>query len=209
MAYDMATRNARFENGRNEARGFCALGLKAFTAAFSLALVLSLFVFSQSAFALELERVWTGVDSDEMSTVPGGAYNVSLVFDGNVSYASSGTDGASFVEENLAKVYVVDAQGKRVDSFAAKGASSRDEQKVIYLMSSEWLNPVSEYTIVVEAGVRSAHGEVTKVEYRSVVGTTSQTPFGLSIYQVWGIAGATIALFVGILTAIVRKKAAR
>lgn len=180
------------------------LSVMLFAAAFS--------AFPQQAFAeggVTLVKVWAGSRGvHDVWPGPVDSYNLSLEFDKNVSYPNQGDD--AFVRENLEKVYVMDSAGRRVDSIVTEGASGPEDKTVIYLRATDWLAPLSEYTVVARAGIRAKSGvDATAVEYRTMFTTGAECSVGLNVYQISALVVCGLALVIGLIVSSVRKKRAR
>ena len=158
---------------------------------------------------VSLVQVWAGSQGvDDVWPGPVDGYNLSLEFDKNVSYANQQDD--AFVSDNLAKVYVVDGSGRRLDSIVTAGASGPDDKTVIYLRATEWLVPLAKYTVVAEAGIRAKNGEdATAVEYRSTFTTSADCANGLTVYQNVALCVVAAAAMLGAVAAFLRRRRAR
>ena len=156
-----------------------------------------------------LVKVWAGSQGvDNVRPGPVDGYNLTLEFDKNVSWPDRGND--AFVQENLAKVYVVDGSGRRVGGIVAEGASGPDDKTIIYVRATEWLAPLANYTVVAEAGIQAKNGkDATAVEYRAPFKTGADCANGLTVYQNVAIGALGFAAVLGAAVALLRRRRAR
>lgn len=194
-------------------RRFWALALAAEAVLLSLLVV---FAVAPRAYASEGQGLTcVGFDfqapqaSDLVLPSPGAAYYLVVEFDKNVSYAQPGAD-ASFVQENLDKVHLQKADGTEVAFSWTEGAHDMQDRCLIYVWIDEWLDPLTEYRVVVDAGIVAANGEDVLAEPATFeFKTSSLCANGLSIFENVGmflvalvvVAGATVQV-----TRVVRRR---
>lgn len=135
---------------------------------------------------------------------PGAAYYLCVKFDKNVSFAREGQDG-SFVQENLAKVHLRTATGADVENSWTSGAHDMNDRQLVYVWIGGWLDPLTEYHVVVDPGIQAANGEDVSAEgYAFAFKTDDRLESGWSVFQV-----ACVPVVLGALAAGVGVQAVR
>lgn len=171
--------------------------------------LLSWLVVTASAYATDLvcEGVSYAYDDDGVKCEPSNAWNIVLGFSGNVSVALEGEED-SFIQRNLSRVHLLKADGSEVGNWHAsvQGAGKR----AIYIELDDWLEPLTEYKIVVDAGLESADGTaMLPATYTETFKTSSQTKTGLTVYQNVALAAVPLLLAAGIAVQVVRMRRQR
>lgn len=139
-----------------------------------------------------------------ISTQPNSAYLLYVQFDKNVSYAQPGKDGA-FVDENLSKVHLTTADGTEVSGSWISGAHDHGDRQLIYVHCDEWLEPLTEYRVVVDQGIMAGNGadELGKsVEFTFY--TDDLLSNGWRIRYIVAVAVTVLAVFGGVAVQLVR-----
>ena len=155
---------------------------------------------------VHLVKVMAGENLVGASPAPSEIGNVCLEFDKNVSYMTG--DDAVIVAENLSRVYVLDGEGNHVESVVARTAGTHDERKLIYLRATEWLPPLTEFTVVAEEGIRAKSGEISIREYRAKFTTGPGCSNGFTVYENVSIVAFVVILLSGTAGAFVRRRRA-
>ncbi len=159
------------------------------------------------ALDLECNEISYAYDDDGVRCEPNNAWNIVLGFSGNVSLALEGEDD-SFIQRNLSRVHLLKADGSEVGNWHAsvQGAGKR----AIYIELDDWLEPLTEYMIVVDAGLESADGiAMLPATYTETFKTSSQTKTGLTVYQNVALAAVPLLLAAGIAVQVVRTRRQR
>lgn len=150
----------------------------------------------------------TNFDTLTYNTVTG-RYRITLIFDKNVGYADAGRDDA-FIENNVEKVHVLDAQGNEVEGLTVCAGSSREERQLLYVDITEWLAPLTTYTVYIDEGIQAANGvDVSTESYEFTFRTSAQCSNGLSLYQNILIPTFIILIVCGVATGIIRTRKER
>lgn len=166
--------------------------------------LLSWLVVTASAYATDLvcEGVSYAYDDDGVKCEPSNAWNIVLGFSGNVAVALEGEDD-SFIQRNLSRVHLLKADGSEVGNWHAsvQGGGKR----VIYIELEDWLEPLTEYQVVVNAGLEAASGVNTMpAQYQETFKTGSMTKNGFTVYQNICFVVIPLLLTVGIGVQIAR-----
>lgn len=132
---------------------------------------------------------------------------ISLGFNKNVSYVREGDD-PSFVEENAKKVSLRRADGEPVGVEWRVGTSNTfDARYFLEIMVDGWLDPLTDYEVVVEPGIVAANGiDVSDREYVIPFRTSEECADGLSVYEKAGIVLLTAAVVAGVAAGVVRMR---
>lgn len=150
-----------------------------------------------------------GVDVENVSPKPSPAYTVALEFDKNVGYANQGQD-TSFIAENVQKVHLLDSRGNEVEGVEVRTGSGRDDRRIIYVRATEWLAPLTAYTIHIDAGIQAANGaDVSAEPYDVSFRTSAEMPNGLTLYENVLIPACIVAVVAGIAVMVVRGRKER
>lgn len=155
--------------------------------------------------------VGTTSSTSELSySTVSGYYRIALEFDKNVGYADAGRD-AAFIENNIEKVRVLDAQGKEIEEdYVVHAGSSREERQLLYVDITEYLAPLTTYTVYIDAGIQAANGvDVSTESYEITFRTSAQCSNGLSLYQNISILTCVILIACGVTAGIVRTRKER
>lgn len=139
-----------------------------------------------------------------ISTQPNSAYLLYVQFDKNVSYAQPGADDA-FVDDNLSKVRLTTADGTEVAGSWTSGAHDHGDRQLIYVHCDEWLKPLTEYHVVVDAGVTAGNGtdELGKsVEFTFY--TDDSLSNGWRIRYIVAVVATVLAVVGGVAVQLVR-----
>lgn len=127
-----------------------------------------------------------------------------ITFDKNVSYPKSLDDDA-FIDRNLERIRIVRQRDGYVVASHAFAYRQRDDRKCLYLFLDEWMDPLTDYEIVVDAGIEAANEvDVMDEEYRFAFKTGSLCKIGLTVFQIGWIVGAAALLAVGVVWRIRR-----
>lgn len=146
---------------------------------------------------------------DSVSPAPALAYTLSLQFDKNVGYDNAGT-GDGFIQENTQKVHVLDDQGNEVEGIIVRPGSSREERQLLYVQATEWLKPLTTYTVRIDEGIQAANGtDVSTQAYEVQFTTSAECPDGLNVYQNILIPGSIIVVVGGVVAATIRTRKER
>lgn len=139
---------------------------------------------------------------DTRPRLDAGMWDIAIGFSVNVAVpVESGEDG--FIQRNLDRVHLYRADGSEVDGWYAsvEGGGKR----VIYIELEDWLDPLTEYQVVVDAGLEAADGSsAMAAEYRETFKTGAMWPDGLTVYQNAWIALGAFVVLAGIATQAVR-----
>ena len=167
--------------------------------------------FVATPYAQALDLVYEGVsyayDDDGVKCEPSNAWNIVIGFSENVAVPAEGADD-SFVQRNLNRVHLLKADGSEVGNWHAsvQGAGKR----AIYIELDDWLEPLTEYKIVVDAGLESADGTaMLPATYTETFKSSSQTKTGLTVYQNVALAAVPLLLAAGIAVQVVRMRRQR
>lgn len=123
-------------------------------------------------------------------------WDVAVDFSVNVAVPVEGADDG-FIQRNLDRVHLYKADGGEVQGWHAsvEGGGKR----VIYIELDGWLAPLTEYQVVVDAGLEAAESDgVLTCEYRESFVTGAMCSNGLSVYQNVWIALAVLVVIGGI-----------
>ena len=165
-----------------------------------------------SAFAVdpEVTEVSYARDTDGTLVKPepiNPSWNIAIGFSTNVTVAEDGADD-SFIERNLARVHLYKADGSDVANWHAsvQGGGKR----VIYIELEDWLEPLTEYKVVVDAGLEAADDSGTMQQsYVSTFKTGASCRDGLSAYQNLWIALGVLLLVAGVAVQAIRVRRSR
>lgn len=136
-------------------------------------------------------------------------WTLSLHFDKNVGYDNAGT-GDEFIQENTQKVHVLDDRGNEVEGIVVHPGSSREERQLLYVQVTEWLKPLTTYTVRIDEGIQAANGtDVSTQAYEVQFTTSAECPNGLNVYQNILIPGSIIVVVGGIVAATIRTRKER
>lgn len=132
------------------------------------------------------------------------AWDIAIDFSENVAVPLEGADD-SFVQRNMDRVHLYTADGREV--FGWYASVQGGGKRVIYIELDQWLKPLTEYQVVVDAGVEAAERDAaTASEYRETFKTGSMCSDGLTIYQNIWIALAVLLVIAGVVVQVVRVK---
>lgn len=150
-----------------------------------------------------------GADLEAVSPEATDIWTLALEFDKNVGYANPGED-ATFIKENIQKVHLLDAQGNEVEGCTVRAGSGRDDRRIIYVQATEWLKPLSTYTVHIDAGIQAANGtDVSSQPYDVQFVTSGECSNGLTIYQNVLIPVCILAVAAGLAFAMFRSRKER
>lgn len=193
----------------NSARLACMLAaLCALAFAFACAICPSAMAVGQPA-APYVDGVSYNYDGDgAVATKPNDiAWDIAVGFSENIAVPLEGSDD-SFVQRNMNRVHLYAADGSEVKGWHAsvQGGGKR----VIYIELDQWLKPLTEYQVVVDAGIEAAERDAASTsEYRETFKTGSMCPDGLTVYQNIWIALGVMLVIAGIAVQAVRVKRRR
>lgn len=186
-------------------RAWRALRRALIPAALSCALIGSLPALAHAEGGVTFVGV-AGADAESVSPAPATAYTLSLKFDKNVGYANPGADTA-FIEENVQKVHLLDARGNEVEGCTVRAGNGRDDRRIIYVQATEWLKPLSTYTVHIDAGIQAANGtDVSAQPYDVTFRTSAECPNGLTLYQNVLIPACILMLAAGVVVMVIRTR---
>lgn len=123
-------------------------------------------------------------------------WDIAVDFSVNVAVPAEGEDDG-FIQRNLDRVHLYKADGSEVRGWHAsvEGGGKR----AIYIELDEWLDPLAEYQVVVDAGLEAAESNcVLASEYRESFMTGALCTNGLTVYQNAWIALAALVSIGGI-----------
>lgn len=148
-------------------------------------------------------------DSDDaVATKPNDiAWDIAVGFSENIAVPLEGADD-SFIQRNMDRVHLYTTDGGEVKGWHAsvQGGGKR----VIYIELDQWLKPLTEYQVVVDAGIEAAERDAASMrEYRETFKTGSMCPDGLTIYQNIWIALGVVLVLIGVAVQVVRVKKRR
>lgn len=141
------------------------------------------------------------------------AHYAMLVFSENLSWYSM-EEGAdlSFLDDNAALVTLEKADGtpvEGVDAYSYYEEASLEEG-VIYLDLEGWLDPLSDYQIVVEPGLTTYDGSAVSTErYVVEFRTDGQLSWGPTVFQVAAVVAVVACVAAGIVAQLVRRRRQR
>lgn len=154
-------------------------------------------------------QVTEGEAVRDAATVPNDTWYIVLAFDKNVSYARPNTDGA-FVQENLGRVHLRRADTGEEAPFSVRPGGTMEERQLLYVTTDDWLEPLCDYELVVDAGVTAANGEdVLDEPYVLRFTTADGCANGLTVAQNVLLVVAPLVLLAGVAVAVVRRVRAR
>lgn len=124
-------------------------------------------------------------------------WDIAVDFSVNVAVPLPGADDG-FIQRNLSRVHLCKADGSEVRGWHASVAGGG--RRVIYIELSEWLEPLAEYQVVVDAGLEAAESDdVLASEYRESFVTGALCSNGLTVYQNAWIVLAVLVVIAGIV----------
>lgn len=141
------------------------------------------------------------------------AHYAMLAFSENLSWYSM-EEGAdlSFLDDNAALVTLEKADGtpvEGVDVYSYYEEASLEEG-IIYLDLEGWLDPLSDYQIVVEPGLTTFDGSSVSTErYVVEFRTDGQLSWGPTVFQVAAVVAAAICVAAGFAAQLVRRRRQR
>jgi hypothetical protein len=166
-------------------------------------------VFPVRAFAdggVELIGVF-GVEDGQVDVDPtpyGDTWKFSLHFSKNVAYARDEADSA-LVTENLALVRLERVDGVPVGTYRVRAGGTMQERSLIYIDIYDWLEPLVEYRIVVEPGIRAANGEdVSDERFTLAFKAGPQLSNGMTVFGVASLICVGAFILVGLAVQCVR-----
>lgn len=173
---------------------------------FAFALALLATATPAHAEGVSCEGVSYAYDDDGVRCEPSNAWNIAVGFSTNVAVADGGDDG--FIQRNLDRVHLLKADGSEAPNWHASVQGGG--RRVIYIELEDWLDPLTEYQVVVDAGLEAADGtSATTSEYRETFKTSSATKNGLSVYQNIAIVAVPVFLVLGIIVQVARTQRQR
>lgn len=158
----------------------------------------------------EVTEVSYARDADGALVKPqpaGPSWNIAIGFNMNIAVAADGDDD-SFIERNLTRVHLYKADGSEVSNWHAsvQGGGKR----VIYIDLEDWLEPLTEYKVVIDAGLEAADGSgAMQQSYVSTFKTGASCRNGLDVYQNLWIALGLILVAAGVAVQAVRVRRPR
>ncbi len=183
-----------------------AAALAFFCVFFALLLTLLVAVNLAHASDLSCEGISYAYDDDGVRCEPSNAWNIAIGFSANVAVADGGDD--SFIQRNLDRVHLLKADGSEAPNWHASVQGGG--RRVIYIELEDWLEPLTEYQVVVDAGLETADGSsVLTSEYRESFKTGSATKNGLSVYQNVAIVAVPLLLVAGAIIQVIRTRRQR
>jgi hypothetical protein len=139
-----------------------------------------------------------------VSPEPGASSYLIIEFDKNVAYPNYERSD-DFAENNLSLITLEKADGTPVEDYSVVAGVSNDDRRVFYIYIYDWLDPLTEYQVVMAPGIEAANGEdVSDEEYTFTFKTDARCKNGLSIYENIGIPTVGILLLCGMTFQIVR-----
>lgn len=144
-------------------------------------------------------------DGEREDGTPSLVYFAVLEFSKNVSYAREGVDDA-FIEENLARVHLRNAQTGVEVPMQARAGGTMEERQLIYVETPEWLEPLTAYELVVDEGIVAANGlDMTTEPYTVRMVTGDLCSNGLTVAQNVLVVAVPLLLAVGVICAVLRR----
>ncbi len=150
------------------------------------------------------ETLSTSVSPPLMNHEEGSPYRICLLeFDKNVSYAKGGDD--SFVQRNIERIHLVRVNGTEVAGSYVTASNLESDKKYFTVMSTSWLDPLTEYRVVVDAGMEAQNGEdISGESCVFTFKTSAMLTNGFTVYQIAIAVVLVLALAAGIAIQAVR-----
>ncbi len=132
-----------------------------------------------------------------------------VMFDKNVGCPKT-LDDSAFVERNVERIRIVRVRDGYEVATHAYSSMQSDDRRCLYVCLDEWMDPLTNYEIVVDAGIEAANGvDVSAEEYRFPIKTGALCKIGLTVFQIGWIAAAVALVACGVAWSVRRVRKER